>query len=227
MLDHHLQRSIVYRLAFTSGLRFSELKPDVIDNKLFDYHLKKVVAAGYVMKTNDGLYALTAEGRLLGIRALTMQPALADQAESVLFLIIRQSSDDAWLFYKRSTHPMLGFSGFMHATPNAFEDCTTTAQKACLEKTGLSGAFTVMGSGYSRIFNHQDELESFTHFTVLSCEDAQGQLSEHDEFANYYWDEKPDFQAATMFPSTQLLYEQYEASKQSGQPFFIEQRFSI
>ena len=46
MLDHHIQRQIVYQLAFVDSLRFGELKPDDLDNKLFTYHLKKVVSAG-------------------------------------------------------------------------------------------------------------------------------------------------------------------------------------
>jgi hypothetical protein len=223
MLDHHVQRAIVYRLAFSEGLRFSELKPDTLENKLFDYHLKKVVAAGYAMKGASGLYSLTPEGRLLGIRALDKQQALADQAESVLFLIIRQAADGAWLFYKRGTHPMLGYSGFMHASPNAHEDSTITAAKSCLEKTGLRGDFTALGGGYSRIFNKSGELQSFTNFSLLFCNNIVGELSAEDAFADYRWELSPDFADAQLFPSTVMLHELYDA----GKPFFIERNFTI
>jgi hypothetical protein len=223
MLDHHLQRAIVYRLAFSKGLRFSELKPDTLENKLFDYHLKKVVAAGYAMKGDAGLYTLTPEGRRLGIRALDKQQALADYAESVLFLIIRRAIDGAWLFYKRGTHPMLGYSGFMHASPNASENSTMTATKTCLEKTGLNGNFTALGGGYSRIFNTSGELQSFTNFTLLFCNDIVGELSGEDSFADYRWELSPDFADPQLFPSTVMLHELYAASK----PFFVEKCFTI
>ena len=223
MLDHHIQRTIVYRLAFSEGLRFSELKPDTLENKLFDYHLKKVVAAGYVVKATDGLYTLSPEGRRLGIRALDKQQALADHAESVLFLIIRRASDGAWLFYKRSTHPMLGYSGFMHATPNARENVSLSAQKACLEKTGLSGSFKALGGGYSRIFDAAGELQSFTNFTLVVCENTTGELSGEDTFADYRWELSPDFTSTLLFPSTAMLYELYQA----GQPFFVERSFTV
>ena len=223
MLDHHVQRAIVYRLAFSEGLRFGQLKPDTLENKLFDYHLKKVVLAGYAMKGNGGLYTLTPEGRRLGIRALDKQQALADYAESVLFLIIRRASDGAWLFYKRGTHPMLGYSGFMHASPNAQEDSTTTAGKICLEQTGLTGSFTALGGGYSRIFNTSGELQSFTNFTLLVCDDVTGELSGEDAFADYRWELSPDFTSTQLFPSTSMLYERYLA----GKAFFVEQSFTI
>jgi len=223
MLDHHIQRAIVYRLAFSDGLRFSELKPDSLENKLFDYHLKKVVSAGYVSKSEDGLYTLSAEGRLLGIRALDKPGALADQAESVLFLIVRRASDGAWLFYKRNTHPMLGFSGFMHTTPNAHETTPVTAARSLTEKTGLTGTFTALGGGYSRIFDSSGELLSFTHFTLLVSDDAQRELAAHDEFAEYYWEIRPDFAADHFFPTTPPLVTHYERRE----PFFEEFTFMV
>ena len=217
MLDHHLQRSIVYRLAFSSGLRFSELKPDTVENKLFDYHLKKVLAAGYVMKDGAGLYILTPEGRRLGTRILDGQQTLADQPESVLFLIIRRVLDGAWLMYTRSTHPMLGYSGFMHCTPNAYEHCEVTAARECQERTGLQATFRALGGGYSRIKAADGTLESFTNFTLLVSDDAEGELVQHDEFAEYYWEAAPHAERV-YFPTTTALVEAYERNK----PFFIE-----
>ena len=217
MLDHHLQRSIVYRLAFSAGLRFSELKPDTVENKLFDYHLKKVLAAGYVMKDGAGLYTLTPEGRRLGTRILDKQQALADQAESVLFLIIRQAADGAWLMYTRGTHPMLGYSGFMHCTPNANEPCEVTAARECLERTGLQASFRALGGGYSRIKADDGTLESFTNFTLLVSDDAEGDLIQHDTYAEYYWEATPSADR-TYFPTTAALMEAYERNE----PFFIE-----
>ncbi len=217
MLDHHLQRSIVYRLAFSAGLRFSELRPDVVENKLFDYHLKKVLAAGYVMKDGTGLYTLTPEGRRLGTRILDKQQALADQAESVLFLIIRRASDGAWLMYTRGTHPMLGYSGFMHCTPNADEQSATTAARECLERTGLQASFRTLGGGYSRIKATDGTLESFTNFTLLVSEDAVGDLVQHDTYAEYYWDSDLDTKR-TYFPTTEALIKAYK----QNEPFFVE-----
>lgn len=222
MLDHHLQRSIVYRLALSHELHFSELKPDLIDNKLFTYHLHKVEKAGYVSKNKDGLYALTPEGRRLGIRVLQNQQALIDQPESVLFLVIRRQSDGAWLLYRRKAHPLIDRVGFMHTTPNATEDTTTTAKKACKEMTGLDADFTVLGSGYFRVYK-KDELESFTNFTLLTCEDAQGELVQNDDYADYYWEHEPEFADKVMIPNSAPLADLVRA----GKPFFFEKTFHL
>lgn len=223
MLDHYIQRTIVYRLAFTPGLRFSQLKPDELENKLFTYHLKKVLAEGLVEKSETGIYTLTPEGRRISTGALDKEQSLiVDRAHSVLFLVIRRKQDGAWLFYKRGTHPMLGFSGFMHCNPNAQEFVTETAHLECHKKTGLEGTFQVLGGGYFRIYD-SGFLESFTNFTLLYCDEIQGELNPIDPKAEYYWVHNPDFSAEDMFPGTKLLKEYYEAKR----PFFIDETFSI
>jgi hypothetical protein len=222
MLDHHLQRAIVYRLALAHGLRFSELKPDTIENKLFTYHLKKVVSAGYVAKTNDGLYELTPEGRRLGIRVYDKQQALIDRADSVLFLVILRKSDGAWLLYKRKVHPLIDRVGFMHCTPTAMEGSTVTAHKATKEITGLNCSFRALGGGYFRVYDGKN-LESFTHFTLLVCEDAKGELVQNDDYASYYWEQQPDFADPAMIPNMPTLAKLYAG----GRNFFIEQTFHI
>jgi ADP-ribose pyrophosphatase YjhB (NUDIX family) len=222
MLDHHLQRTIAYRLAFTDGLRFSELKPDNVDNKLFTYHLKKVESAGLIAKNPDGAYSLTAEGRRLGVHVLDGKQALVDRPDSVLFLVVRRASDNAWLLYKRRTHPLRGLTGFMHGQPSALESSSTTAQNILQDKTGLRGRFTAIGAGYFRVFR-EDQLESFTHFTMLACEDATGELAPDDEHAEYFWQQSPDFSASDFLPNMSYLVEAY----QTKTPFFIEKTIEL
>ncbi len=219
MLDHHLQRSIVYALAFADSLRFSELKPDMVENKLFDYHLKKVIVAGFVAKTKDGHYALTPEGRRIGVQVFAKQQTWIDHAYSVLLLLVKRK-DGAWLLATRKGHPLIDRVGFMHAAPNADEDCLQTAQKTCKEKTGLDADFAVKGGGYFRIYD-KDNLESFTHFTLLACEDAQGELVQNDQQARYEWQDKPDFSDPRMLPNMATLAELYARDEL----FFIEETF--
>lgn len=221
MLDHHLQKNIVYALAFADSLRFSELQPDDIDSKLFTYHLKKTVMSGLVVKHTDGSYALTPEGRRIG-KTVLKKERFMDQAYSILLLIIRRSSDGAWLLYKRHTHPLIDLSGFMQAIPNAHEAVTLTAQRTCLEKTGLSGTFEFVSDGYFRVFQ-SEELESFTHFTLMRCDDISGELVNSDGFGEYYWQMDPDFHAEHMLPTAATLSQLYlDSSRQ-----FIEQEFRI
>ncbi len=217
MLEHHIQRAIVYRLALTPSLTFSALKPETIENKLFTYHLKKVVAAGLVEKNSSGEYALTSQGRLLGVHVLERTEAMADRAYSVLFLVIRRTQDRAWLLYRRGSHPLYGKVGFMHATPNAHETSLETAARVCKERTGLSAEFTALGSGFFRVFEGEN-LESFTNFTLLVCEHATGELSGNDELADYFWTTELNHNNQELLPNMPTLIELYEV----GTPFFVE-----
>lgn len=222
MLDHHIQRTIVYQLAFADSLRFSELKPDDIDSKLFTYHLKKVVAAGFVTKNNNGEYALTPEGRRVGKGALKKQSRMIDRAYSILLLAIQRQEDGAWLLYRRQTHPLLGLTGFMQAQPVADQDVVVTAKQECLAKTGLEGDFAIHGHGYFRV--HRDNaLESFIHFTLLKCTDIQGEVRQNSEVAEYYWDAAPDFAAADMLPNMQILHKMCAAPAGT----FVEETFQL
>ena len=200
MLDHHIQKNIVYTLALAESMRFSELKPDGLENKLFDYHLKKVIAAGYVGKTDSGEYALTSIGRRVGKDAIKKDNQLIDRAYSVLFLAIRRKADGAWLFCRRKTHPLLGKVGFMHGQPSFTEHVALAAQAEALRKTGLACEFTVRGSGYLRMYE-SSQLDSFTHFTLLECTDAHGELLQLDDLAEYYWQVDPGFDTPDMLPS--------------------------
>lgn len=222
MLDHHLQRDIVYRLAFAEALRFSELQPDDIESKLFTYHLKKVVSAGFVAKNQDGTYALTPEGRRIGIDAFKDSHMGIDRAYSTLFMVVRRKSDGAWLLFRRKTHPLFGLVGLLGSVPNASEKSLETASKVTLQKTGLQAEFTVVGSGYLRMF-HGEELESFTHFTLLACEAAEGDLQQLDERGGYYWATEPDFTGSDMLPNIALLAGMYRGTE----PKFTERTYHL
>lgn len=200
MLEHYIQKNIVYALALTQSLRFSDLKPDTIENKLFDYHLKKVVAQGYVTKLDSGEYALTPTGRRVGKDVIKHADQLVDRAYSVLFLAVRRQSDNAWLLCRRKTHPLLGAIGFMHTQPGHEHHAADVAASTLLEKSGLHGDFVVRGSGYLRMYE-SDNLESFTHFTLLESKVMEDTIEQRDPLAEYFWEATPDFTDKDMLPS--------------------------
>lgn len=222
MLQHHIQQEIVRSLASSEGMRFSELKPADTENKLFNYHLKITIRDGYVEKSQDGIYSLTIEGRRLGSRNFNKPSTIADSAYSVLFLVIRRKSDNSWLLYKRNTHPLLGKSGFIHAVPSAEKSVVDSAKQQTQDKTGLICDFTPLGGGFIKTFN-DDMLEGHVNFTLLYCDDAQGELKNQDSSALFYWEDKPDFSAKEMIPNMELLSSLYEEKK----PFFIDEKLFL
>lgn len=210
MLEHHIQKDIIRRLATTNSLRFSELKPDEIENKAFDYHLKQLLRDNLVEKSEDGSYQLTAFGRKVSVSAGGKLSERVERAFSVLFLIIRDNTG-RWLMYKRRTHPLINRIGFMHARPTAYETIAETASRTLFEKTGLEASFKVRAHGYFRMFEDGD-LESFTHFTILDATSVDGELTARDEHAEYAWYEDPNFLAPEMLPNMADIIELYNDS---------------
>lgn len=218
MLDHHLQREIIHELAFVPAARFSELKPDDIENKLFTYHLQKVIKAGYVEKAEDGTYSLTAEGRRLGLQLTRSERYTLEKAYSALFLIIRRKSNGAWLFCDRNLHPLLGYTALPVATPDAALTAVEVAARDLKAKTGLDGTFKALGGGFYHLYK-DGELESYTNFTLMICEDASGELQQLDTSGTYEWLQDPDFTDKRFLPTTKRLTELYQA----GEAFFLEE----
>lgn len=183
MLDHHIQKQILFRLAFEDSLAFSELKPDDLDNKLFTYHLHKVVGAGFVEKNNDGHYRLTAKGRRVGKGALHKDDRFIDRAYSLLILVVRNTEGE-WLFFERGTQPLLGYVGFMQAKPQSGTPVTLVAQRALKDNTNLEGDFSVAGQAYLTM-NRDGQMESYIHATILVCTNAHGVLNIQDTHGDY------------------------------------------
>ncbi|MEK7472099.1 MAG: NUDIX hydrolase [Patescibacteria group bacterium] len=221
MIQHHIQQAIVAKLATNQTLRFSELQPEEIDNKLFDYHLKQLIASKIVKKSSDGEYELTPYGRKIGVSARLNMKDRLDRAFSVLFLIIRRKNGD-WLLYRRKSHPLIGRVGFMHARPSWSETILGTATRVTKEQTGLTASFKVCGHGYFRVFEGEN-LESFTHFTLLVAEDVDGELEVNDEFAEYEWDSNPDFSAKDMLPNMADIVTLYQSKKSD----FLEKEYRL
>ncbi len=222
MLDHHIQKSIVYDLAFTESLRFRDLKPEGMENKGFTYHLKKVIVAGLVIKLENGSYALTNNGKRVGKGAMKKDSRLLDRAYSILLLAVRRIEDDAWLLYKRQTQPLLGLTGFMQAQPIAETDARDTAQKTCHEHTGIATDFSVHGHGYFRVYREK-ELESFIHFTLLRADVEKTELPSTAAKAGFQFLTAPAFDGPGMLPNMQTLHKMCEGPAGS----FVESTFDL
>lgn len=222
MIDHHIQRTIISLLVSADSERFRDLKPEDLENKAFTYHLQKVVKSGLVEKNKEGKYRLTEEGRRLGRRLADTSYSLSVKPHSVLFLVVRRKADGAWLLYKRKAHPLKDMVGFMHAAPHAGMRVGESASKELLAKTGLRATFQPMGGGFFHMYR-DDQLESYTQFTLLISEDVEGELAARHEAAEYWWEVRPDFQGPGMLPNMPDLVSVYE----QGKSFFLDRVYTI
>lgn len=199
MLEHHLQREILYTLVTNPTVRYSKLKPEGIDSNIFTYHLQQLIKQKLVIKAEDGSYSLTALGKAAGINSNQTMEDMLLQAHSILLMAARNDKG-AYLLRKRLAHPVYGKSGFVHGEPVASEKIEDTATRIFNEKTGMDVKFEPRGSGYIRIFRDGD-IESFTHFTLLFADGVSGEPIQTSTTGENSWVTSPDFNSSEMIPS--------------------------
>lgn len=221
-MRHHIQKAILYSLSFSDAVRFSDLKPDTLENKLFDYHLKQLMRDKLVTKTDDGKYKLTTEGRLLGRNVYTASFQDAETARSVLILAVKHQETKQWLYYKRKTHPLKDQYGFLHCTPEKQTSIFETSAST-IKKLGLRGDFELLGGGFLRGKNQEGTVESFTNFTLLFSKNTTGILEQTDERADYFWVDHLDPHAPRLIQNMPMLIEKILENK----PFIIEHDFLL
>jgi hypothetical protein len=185
MLEHHIQRTIIKSLSTVDSLSFSELKPDDLDNKLFDYHLKGLIRDQLVVKQSDGRYSLTESGKFMTVGAGRPKTPWEEKAYSIIFTIVKDSSNGKFLMAERLTHPLLGGIGLTHHHPLAGRTIRETARESLLKKTSLEADFTHIGSGYLCVYEGE-ELQTYLHYTLLYGE-SSGELQQNYDRSKFFW----------------------------------------
>ena len=195
---HHLQKTILLKLAHLETARFADLKPKGLDSNVFTYHLKQLINSKLVEKQSGGDYCITQKGKLAVINVRLDSKSELEQAHPVLYLTA-QNDKGEWLLRKRLVHPAYGKIGFLHIEPNAHEDIFVTARRMFKQRTGLDAEFRVRGSGFLKILRN-DELESYTQFTLLQADSFDGVLNSPGESGHNIW-YSGNFKEPEMFPN--------------------------
>jgi predicted transcriptional regulator len=206
---HHIQKKIIHILTRKETARFAELRPKNLDGNIFTYHLKQLMAAKMVSKTENGDYILTQKGKLAGINIRLDSQEELEQAHSVLFLAA-QNSKNEWMLRKRSVHPAYGKVGFLHCEPNASESIFETAERIFKERTNLDAKFKVRGGGYATL-TRASKLESFTHFTLLYANNVEGQPESPGDSGTNFW-HSGDLTDPELFPNMPELINLLQSS---------------
>lgn len=158
---HHIQKSILDKLATAQTRRYGELKPAELDGNVFGYHLKALLSDKYLSKSPAGDYTLTQKGQDYIVHRYE-NPLL--QAHSIFLIVLRRG--DSYLMRERLVQPLLGMSGFIHGEPVAHEHVEQTAERRLADKTGLQVTLRVHSSGLIAI-TCEGTLASYSHAIIL------------------------------------------------------------
>lgn len=138
---HTIQLQILKKLLFSTGLRYSEIKPHPeMENNQFDFHLDKMIGEGHIEKLQDR-YHLTLAGKDFANRIDADNTMVQKQAKiGTYFACVRKKGKETeFLIYTRLKQPFYGCQGFPTGKVQYGEKVTETAKRELKEETNLEG----------------------------------------------------------------------------------------
>ena len=184
---HPTQISILQKLMYANGLKFSQLKPARIGGGKFSFHLEKLAQDGWIKK-NDLLYLLTDKGKELAGRMDLGDKTVRNQAKisAVMVCIDNRNSEEKFLLYTRLKSPFYKYQGFPTGKVHEGEEILAAARRELNEEVKLKGTPQVIGILHSRILNHRKELLEDKIFFICKFLNPKGSLKSGPE-GKYKW----------------------------------------
>ena len=205
VIEHHIQRGILGRLTHAAALRFSDLKPQGMESNIFMYHLKQLIAQGYVSKV-DGVYHLATQG-LSYIDGLSTENHKPRPQPKLIAILALSDGSGKWLLAKRKIQPYIDTYMFPSGKQHRGESSAEHAVRELQEKTGWDGVpLTYRGVIDVQISDTQGALITHAVATVYEGMTAAPALPPETERFTFAW---YDFaaNAQPLMPGTREVFE--------------------
>ncbi len=205
---HKYQRLILQRLLFNKGIRFSDLNNLRIGSDRFNFHLKKLIENGLVIK-KENLYSLSAKGKEFANRA-------EKQAKLGVALNIYKNDGDSrkYLIQKRSKEPFTDWYGTPSGKIEYGENPLVASIRILKKETGLIGDINLKG-----IAHHVRSLQGGVvvedeYFWVFSVTNIKGKLMKHPKGGENAWMGKKELKKLKSVFATYSEMEKFTNSKE-------------
>lgn len=214
---HPYERHILWKLALGEKLRYSELRPKGAESNLFVYHLKKLIADGFVKKAEKG-YCLTAPGQRY-VDKLSLASLEPRFQPKIVTLIILRNPKGEYLLYTRKRQPFYGMAGFPYGKVHFGETIAEAASRELREKTGLRAKLAHRGDAYLTIYNEQRELITHMFCHVFYGTNPSGTLLAETEVGSCGWEDIKSIDRKKFIPG---LLGMFNLASKSNKHFFGE-----
>ncbi len=219
---HRIQKYILAQLAVQQTCRFSQLRPKDVESNHLMYHLRRLMASGWVNKS-AGAYALTPTG-LLEVDRLSSVDSQPRIQPKIVTLIACSNEAGEWLVYRRARQPFKGLVGFPYGKIHLGEKVGAAAKREFKEKTGVDAALTHRGEVYLTVHDKEGELISHMLTHVFSGKVTGGTLREASEMGKCFWQDVKKLPAKQFFPG---FKEELALLSKGEERFFEEYTFTV
>jgi ADP-ribose pyrophosphatase YjhB (NUDIX family)/predicted transcriptional regulator len=151
---HFIQNEILKKLLFADKLKYSELRPENLENNKLNFHLNQLQDLGLIEKS-DSKYYLTLKGKEFAGRLNTDVLKIEKQAKlSVLVAPVRKAGDELeFLIYTRLKQPFYGCQGFLSGKIGYGETIIEGAKREMKEECNLDGEPQIIQLMHYRVFD--------------------------------------------------------------------------
>ncbi len=198
---HQTQNQILKKLMFSTGLRYSELKPDPeMENNQFQFHLDQLLKKDFIIKNGD-LYELTSAGKQY-VKSMDNETGkqIKQPHLSVRICCTRTvDGETEYLFYTRLKHPYFGCQGFPAGKLEHGEILAEAAQRELLEETGLTGDAKLVAVTHYLDMDKSGQCLTDKMMFLFVVKDPVGELVDSIE-GKYEWIKKSEVAAKIIKP---------------------------
>ena len=185
---HFIQIQILKKLLFSPKLRYSDLRPENVENNLLNFHLNQLKDLSLIQK-EDEMYSLTLKGKEFAGRMDTDKLHIQKQAKISAWIaaINDQNKEIEYLVYTRLKHPFYGCQGFLSGKVEYGESVVDAAKRELSEECGLIGEPSILQVKHYlvRAKESGELLEDKFMFQCL-IKNPTGELRQSDE-GKYEW----------------------------------------
>jgi len=185
MIQNKTQYEILSNCKFwQDGAKYSQIKPNDIDNDLFNYHLQQLVKKDYLTKEN-ALYCLTEKGKSL-VTNVDDEIKSASSSFKVSIYACPVIGNKV-LLHKRLKHPQYGYVGLVAGKIKYGENVLDTVKREFLEETDLTAEFKVIGNLRQIRKNEKGKVIEDGIFYVCFTDKVNGRLRQKNKEGEYFW----------------------------------------
>lgn len=187
---HAIKYEIFERLRTNSaGLRYTQMRPEAVENDVFNYHLRQLVRQGLVQKFRD-TYELTPVGKafLHDLNPVDAHGQSERFKMAALLLVTRAGRTGVdVLIQRRTRQPFAGETGLIGGGIRRGESAVAAAERRLAEEAGLTGSFNVVGTVRKIKFDRAGTLYSDILFHVCLARKVAGELVEENRYGQQLW----------------------------------------
>ena len=193
---HEAQTAILRELLFKPDAGYSELRKKTgMESDHFKFHVRRLVETGFIVKTEQGRYMLTAKGKEYANKIDTDRGVIERQPKCAVILVVQNAAGEV-LVQERLKHPYYGFWGYPSGKIRWGETIMQTGERELMEETGLTAELIYRGVYHEHVISSENgELLEDKIFHVIGGHNPVGTVKQGFEGGRNAWKSVSEFQA--------------------------------